>query len=220
MRYTSLISVIFGAGLLVPTVASGVELQLQVGVVPGFDSLDLESADFAGNQYNSSRELKDGDGTSVGILFGWGPSEGVGLVGGLEVAYRELEAKQPNMNKFDSTQIGVGGRLGLGVVVLDGLRLEGGGRVMVGYVETDDGIDSADGLLYMGGTINEVRESAVGVGFQAGLYVGANYRFLNNIMLGVEVGYEINRAYLATDYILHDASGDGMAAFISGGVVF
>jgi hypothetical protein len=105
-------------------------------------------------------------------------------------------------------------------VIIDGLRIEAGGRAMVVWAETDDGVDSQDGVLYPGNTIIEERDSAAGPGYQVGLFVGANYRFLNNFMIGAEIGVVYYRAYMLSDYILNDARGDGLTAALNAGFTF
>ncbi len=198
--------------------ANAMELRLQVGLIPGYDELELTSLDLnesGASLASTNSTLEDEDGTSIGLLLLWAPSNGVGFMQGLEFAYRDGGAKN-----YDVSQIGVGYRLGAGINVMEGLRIDAGGRIMVGYAKTDDAIDSQDGIVYPGGTIIAERDSAEGLGLQLGLFVGISYRFLSNVVVGAEVGYEYTYAYLLTDYIYNEVSGDGIAASLSAGLAF
>lgn len=198
------------------------DVRLQIGTTPGYDSLSEDAQDLGGGNYTTAeRALNQDDGLSLGLIMTWVKPEGVSFLRGLELSYRTEGGSNGAGDSLETSQIGVGGRIGLGWVITPGLRLEGGGRAMIGYAETDDARDSADGNLYQGNTIIVARnQSAEGLGYQFGLFVGLNYTFQQRFLIGVELGYEYTGAALGAEYLITNVSGAGATFALNAGYVF
>jgi hypothetical protein len=201
--------------------AHAADLRLQVGTTPGFDSIKENATGLYGGEYSTAeREMNQDAGLSVGLIMTWAKPEGVSFLRGLEVSYR-TDGGSNSSGSFETAQFGVGGRLGVGWVITPGLRLEGGGRAMIGYAETDNAIDSVDGNVYQGNTIIVAsNQSATGLGYQFGAFVGVNYTFEKHFMIGAELGYEYTGALLDATYLTSEVSGAGATFALNAGYSF
>lgn len=215
IHHTTILTLL--ASLAVPGTVTAVELRLQLGTTPGYDTISEEATDLDGADYTTpERSLSAERGLSLGLQYIWVKSEGVSFLRGLEVSYRTDAG-----NDVETSQIGIGGRMGVGWVITPGVRLEAGARAMIGYAQTDDARDSADGGLYPGNTIvAEEHQSASGLGYQFGAFFGLNYTFQQRFLIGVELGYEYTGAVLSTDYLVTSVSGAGATCALNAGYSF
>ncbi len=202
--------------------AHAADIRLQVGTTPGFDSIKENATGLNGGEYTTAERAMNQDaGLSVGLIMTWAKPEGVSFLRGVELSYRTEGGSNSSGDSLETSQIGVGGRLGVGWVITPGLRLEGGGRAMIGYAQTSDANDSVDGIIYQGNTIIVSKnQSASGLGYQFGAFVGVNYTFEKHYLIGAEIGYEYTGALLAATYLRTDVSGAGATFALNAGYVF
>lgn len=208
------------AALLMTLGASGVgyavDVRLHLSTTPGFDKNEEE---FESVDNNTDYALDQDAGIQLSLLLNWVEPIGVSFLRGVEVSYRTEGGTNAIGDELETTQIGLGGRLGLGWVMTPGLRLEAGVRASVGYVETDDAQDSygpAGNALI----VYAVHESLSGWGYQAGAFLGLNYQWSQGLLIGAELGYEYTCAMLENDDISHTVSGDGATAGVTVGYSF
>lgn len=193
-----------------------VDVRLHLGTTPGFDKNHEE---FTSGNGNTTYTLDQAEGLRFGVVLTWVEPVGISLLSGVEVGYRQEGGTNEVGDELETTQVGIGGRLGLGWVITPGLRLEAGGRAVVGYAETDDAQDSygpAGNVLI----VYAIHEDASGVGCQVGAFLGLTYLSSPGILIGVELGYEYTYADLDTGGVTHTVSGAGATAGINVGYSF
>jgi hypothetical protein len=223
IRLTPITStLLLGAVCVFSSSAYSADIRLQIGTTPGFDSIKENATGLSGGEYDTTERAMNQDaGLSVGLIMTWTKPEGVSFLRGLEVSYRTDGGSNSSGDSFETSQFGVGGRLGAAWVITPGLRLEGGGRAMIGYAETSDANDSVDGNIYTGNTIVVANhQSATGLGYQFGAFVGLNYTFEKHFMVGAELGYEYTGAVLSANYLNTVVSGTGATFALNAGYAF
>ena len=197
-------------------VSHAVDVRLQLSTTPGFDKNEEE---FKSSNNSTTYTLDQDEGVQVGLILTWVEPTGVSFLRGVEVSYRTEGGTNAIDDELETTQIGIGGRLGLGWVIIPGLRLEAGARATLGYAETDDAQDSygpAGNVLI----VYAVHESLSGWSYQAGVFLGLNYQWPQGLLIGIELGYEYTCAMLENDGISHTVSGDGTTVGINVGYSF
>jgi hypothetical protein len=197
-------------------VSHAVDVRLQLSTTPGFDKNDEE---FKSSNNSTEYTLDQDEGVQFGLMLTWVEPVGVSFLRGVEVNYRTEGGTNAVGDDLKTTQIGGGGRLGLGWVITPGLRLEAGGRATVGYAETDDAQDSygpAGNVLI----VYAIHESLSGWSYQAGAFLGLNYTTSHGLLIGIELGYEYTCAMLENDGINHTVSGSGATGGINVGYSF
>ena len=220
--YLTITSTLLLSALCAINTTNAADVRLQIGTTPGYDSLSEDAQDLGGGTYTTTeRALNQDDGLSLGLIMTWVKPEGVSFLRGIELSYRTEGGSNDAGESVETVQIGIGGRLGVGWVITPGLRLEGGGRGMIGFAETDDALDSVDGGLYQGNTIIVAEnQSASGLGYQFGAFLGLNYTFSQRFLLGIELGYEYTGALLDAKYLTTSVSGAGATFALNAGYSF
>ena len=123
IRLTTITStLLLGAMCAFSSSAHAADIRLQVGTTPGFDSIKENATGLSGGEYSTAeREMNQDAGLSVGLIMTWAKPEGVSFLRGLEVSYRTDGGSNSSGDSFESSQFGVGGRLGVGWVITPGL---------------------------------------------------------------------------------------------------
>ena len=111
-------TLLIGAVCAFSSSAHAADIRLQIGTTPGFDAIEENATGLSGGEYTTTERAMDQDaGLSIGLIMTWAKPQGASFLRGFEVSYRTDGGSNGAGDSFETSQIGVGGRLGAAWII-------------------------------------------------------------------------------------------------------